>query len=310
MWLMLGFHGSRNRKIEAQSAFFMYTLMGSLLLLSAIIVLILQTGSSNLLILTSHILSPELQMPCFIAFFIALAIKMPMVPFHVWLPQAHTEAPTGGSVILAAILLKLGTYGFLRFCIPLFPDASAYFAPLVIALAVIGVIYSSISACALLDLKQIIAYSSIAHMNISVIGLFSGTLQGLTGAYLYSISHGFVSAGLFLLVGVLYDRYHTRTLKYFRGLVLIMPIYTVLLFLFTLANLSFPGTLSFLAEISIFMSAAAFNPFVLLISSLASIFLPIYLIWTYHKISYGSLSVHLGILAQDITLREFHLIAP
>ena len=235
---------------------------------------------------------------------------MPMIPFHIWLPQAHTEAPTGGSVILAAILLKLGTYGLMRFSLPLFPEASLYFTPLICVMAIIGVLYSCISALSLIDLKQIIAYSSIAHMNVSIIGLFSNDLNGLTGSFLYSISHGFISAGLFLLVGVLYDRYHTRTLKYYRGLVLIMPIYITTLFIFMLMNISFPGSLSFIAEMFIYISAISLSPFVLLSVSLVGILLPIYLIWTYHKISYGSLSLYFSSLAPDLTIKEFHLFLP
>jgi proton-translocating NADH-quinone oxidoreductase chain M len=284
--------------------------MGSLFLLLAIIVLIIQTGTTDYQVLLTIPFNTTQQTYLWFAFFIALAVKMPMIPFHIWLPQAHTEAPTGGSVILAAILLKLGTFGFLRYSIPLFPEASAYFTPLVCVLAIIGVLYSCISALSLIDLKQIIAYSSIAHMNVSMIGLFSNDLNGLSGCYLYSISHGFISAGLFLLVGVLYDRYHTRTLKYYRGLVLIMPLYILIFFIFTLMNISFPGTLSFIAEMFIYISALTISPFVVLLVSLVSIFLPIYLIWTYHKIAYGSLSNYLYSIYQDITIKEFHLFLP
>ena len=252
----------------------------------------------------------NIQKILFLGFFLALAIKMPMIPFHIWLPQAHTEAPTGGSVILAAILLKLGTYGFLRFVLPILPSASFFFSPTIMTLALIGVIYSSISALSLIDLKQIIAYSSIGHMNISMIGLFSNSLLGLTGCYIYSISHGFISAGLFFLVGMLYDRYHTRTLKYYRGLALFMPLYTLSFFLFSLANLSFPGTLGFLAEILIYLSSLLFSPWVLILLSLVSILLPLYIIWTFHKISYGSISNYYGFLTQDLTIKEFHILLP
>jgi NADH:ubiquinone oxidoreductase subunit 4 (subunit M) len=206
--------------------------------------------------------------------------------------------------------LYILTYGFLRFSIPLFPEATAYFSPFVSVIAIIGVLYSCLAALSLIDLKQIIAYSSIAHMNVSMIGLFSNDLNGLTGCFLYSISHGFVSAGLFLLVGFLYDRYHTRTLKYYRGLVLIIPVYVLLLFLFTLANISFPGTLGFIAEMFIYISSLTLSPFVLLIVSLVSILLPVYIIWTYHKIAYGALSAYIYTIYEDITLKEFHLLFP
>jgi NADH:ubiquinone oxidoreductase subunit 4 (subunit M) len=171
-----------------------------------------------------------------------------MIPFHIWLPLAHTEGNTSASIILAAILLKLGTYGFLRFSIPLFPEASIFFLPFIIILSLIGIIYSCISALSLIDLKQIIAYSSIAHMNVSIIGIFSNNINGLLGSYHYSISHGLISTGLFMLIGVLYDRYHTRTLKYYRGLTYIMPIYITIFFLFNLSNISFPGTYGFISE--------------------------------------------------------------
>jgi NADH:ubiquinone oxidoreductase subunit 4 (subunit M) len=163
-----------------------------------------------------------------------------MWPFHIWLPVAHGESSTGTSVILAAVLLKLGSYGFLRYSLPLFPYASEYFSPFVQKLAIISIIYSCLSAFSLLDLKSIIAYSSIAHMNVGVIGIFSNNLKGLSGAYLYAISHGLASSGLFLLAGNIYERYHTKTLKYLRGLVLIMPIFVTFFFFFTLSNLSFP----------------------------------------------------------------------
>jgi proton-translocating NADH-quinone oxidoreductase chain M len=255
-------------------------------------------------------ISTETQKLFWLGFFIALAIKKPMIPFHLWLPKAHVESPTSGSIILAAILLKLGTYGFLRFSIPLFPSATLYYSPFIIKLAIIGVLYSCLAALSLIDLKQIVAYSSIAHMNVSIIGLFSNDLNGLIGCYLYTISHGFVSAGLFLLVGILYDRYHTRTLKYYRGLVFFLPTYVLFLFLFTLANLSYPGSLSFIAEMLIYISCLNISPFVLVFVALVGFLLPIYQIWTFHKISYGDLSNYLGVLYQDKTLLEFHLLFP
>ena len=202
------------------------------------------------------------------------------------------------------------TYGFLRFSIPLFPDATLYFAPFVSVLAIIGVLYSCLAALSLIDLKQIIAYSSIGHMNVSIIGLFSNDLNGLTGCFLYTIAHGFVSAGLFFLVGFLYNRYHTRTLKYYRGLALILPLYVLFLFFFILTNLSFPGSLGFIAEMFIYFSALTLSPFVLFLVSLVSIFLPIYIIWTFQKISFGSLSSHISTLYADITMAEFHILFP
>jgi proton-translocating NADH-quinone oxidoreductase chain M len=310
MYFLIGYYGSRNRKMEAQNLFFLYTLLGSLFLLLAILVLGFQAGTFDYEVLLTMPIDTSQQYLLWLGFFLALAIKMPMIPFHIWLPQAHTEAPTEGSVILAAILLKLGTYGFLRYSLPLFPEASLYFAPFITVLAIIGTIYSCISALSLIDLKQIIAYSSIAHMNVSIVGLFSNDLNGLTGCFLYSISHGFISAGLFLLVGFLYDRYHTRTLKYYRGLVLIIPLYVLLLFIFTLSNISFPGTLGFIAEMLIYISSISISPLATLSITLVSILLPVYFIWTFHKISFGALSPHITTIYQDLNLKEFHLLFP
>lgn len=202
MYFLIGFYGSRNKKIEeAQNKFFIYTLVGSLFLLIGLLSIYLQTGTTDYQLLLTLPLSNSYQIWLFMAFFIAFAIKTPMWPFYIWLPVAHGESSTGTSVILAAILLKLGSYGFLRYSIPLFPFACSYLLPLVLKLAIISIIYSCLSAFSLLDLKSIIAYSSIAHMNVGVIGIFSNDINGLSGAYLYSISHGLASAGLFLLAG-------------------------------------------------------------------------------------------------------------
>lgn len=202
------------------------------------------------------------------------------------------------------------TYGFMRYSLPLFPMASEYFLPLILMLAIISVIYSCITALSLIDLKQIVAYSSIAHMNVGVIGIFSNDLHGISGAFLYSIAHGCVSGGLFLLVGMIYDRYHTRTIKYYRGLVLFMPIYIVLLLLFSLSNLSFPLSLGFIAEFMIYISTIEISPIITILVSTVSVLLPIYFIWTSQRISFGSLSNYLPTLYQDINIKEFHQLFP
>jgi NADH-ubiquinone oxidoreductase chain 4 len=202
------------------------------------------------------------------------------------------------------------SYGFIRYTIPLFPYATNYYLPLILMLAIISVIYSCYSAFSLLDLKSIIAYSSIAHMNVGVIGIFSNDINGLTGAFIYSISHGLVSSGLFLLAGFIYDRYHTKTLKYYRGLVLIKPLYIFLFFIFTLSNISFPLTLGFIAELLILLSTISVSPILTILTLLVTILLPFYFIWSYQRISYGRISNYLPKIYQDINIKEFNLLLP
>lgn len=311
MYFLIGFYGSRNKKIEeAQNKFFIYTLIGSLFLLISLLTLYVQTGTTDYILLLTLPISHTYQKYLWLGFFIAFAIKTPMWPFHIWLPVAHGESSTGTSVILAAILLKLGSYGFIRYSIPLFPYASEYFKPLVLMLAIISIIYSCIAAFSLLDLKSIIAYSSIAHKNVGVIGIFSNDLKGISGAFLYSISHGLASGGLFLLAGKIYERYHTKTLKYYRGLVLIMPVYITTLFIFSLANISFPLSLGFIAELLILLSTINISPFVKVCTGLVTILLPFYFVWTFQRISFGGLSNYLPKIYQDINVKEFALLLP
>jgi proton-translocating NADH-quinone oxidoreductase chain M len=311
MYFLIGFYGSRNKKVEeAQNKFFIFTLVGSLFLLIALLVIFLQTGTTDYQLLLTLPISHTYQIWLWLAFFIAFAIKTPMWPLHIWLPVAHGESSTGTSVILAAILLKLGGYGFLRYSLPLFPFASQYLLPLVLMLAIISIIYSCLSAFSLLDLKSVIAYSSIAHMNVGVIGIFSNDLKGLSGAYLYLISHGLASSGLFLLAGNIYERYHTKTLKYFRGLALFMPIFITLFFIFSLSNISFPLSLGFIAEFMILLSTIEISPFVTISTVLVTILLPFYFIWTFQRISFGTISNYLPVLFQDTNIKEFNLLFP
>jgi len=271
MFFLIGFYGGRNRKIQAAYSFFLYTLLGSLILFLALLVLNCLIGSTSFLILlasTSNI-SKQSQHLVWLAFFLSLAIKIPIMPFHLWLIEAHVESPTAGSILLAAILLKLGSYGFIRFALPLFTDASGYFTPLIGVVSISAVIYSSVACLSQLDLKKIIAYSSIAHMNLSLVGLFSNNFTGVSSSIYFLISHGLISAGLFLLIGVLYDRLHTRTHKYFRGLVMILPLFILLLLIFTLANTAVPMTSGFIAEFYVLGGVANSNPFLTFILPLA-----------------------------------------
>lgn len=310
MFFLIGYFGSRNKKLSALYQFFLYTLQGSLFLFISIVFLYFVGGTTEYPLLLSIEIDRSTQYILWQGFFISFAIKVPMVPFHIWLPLAHTEGNTSASVIQAAILLKLGTYGFLRFSIPQFPEACEFFLPFVTQLAILGIIYSCISALSLIDLKQVIAYSSIAHMNISIIGIFSNNIHGLVGSYCYSISHGLVSGGQFMLVGVQYDRYHTRTLKYYRGLTFIMPVYITLFLIFSLSNLSLPGTFGFASEFLIYYGSALLNPIVTVIITQISFQQPIYFLWTYHKIAYGQFSNHLPVQFDDVTRKEIHLFVP
>jgi NADH-quinone oxidoreductase subunit M len=241
MFLIIGVWGGK-RRIYASFKFFLYTLLGSVLMLLAMIAMYFVAGTSDIPTLLQTKFAPHLQTWLWLAFFASFAVKMPMWPVHTWLPDAHVEAPTAGSVILAGILLKMGGYGFIRFSIPMFPEASAYFAPLVFALSIIAIIYTSLVALMQEDMKKLIAYSSVAHMGFVTMGLFTLTAQGIQGAMFQMVSHGLVSGALFLCVGVIYDRMHTREIAAYGGLVNRMPLYAVALMVFTLANVGLPGT--------------------------------------------------------------------
>ena len=255
MFIIIGVWGSRERRIRAAYMFFLYTLLGSVLMLLAILYIYYQAGTTDYQILLTTTFDPEVQKLLWLAFFASFAVKVPMLPVHIWLPEAHVEAPTAGSVILAGILLKLGSYGFLRFSLPLFPYASVYFTPFIYSFACIAVIYTSLTAIRQTDLKRIIAYASVAHMNLVLIGMFVYNLQGLEGSILQQLSHGLVSGALFLCVGVIYDRHHTRLVKYYSGLAHTMPIYIAIFMFFSMANIALPGTSSFVGEFLILAGA-------------------------------------------------------
>jgi proton-translocating NADH-quinone oxidoreductase chain M len=245
-----------------------------------------------------------------LAFFASFASKVPMVPVHIWLPEAHVEAPTAGSVVLASILLKLGTYGFLRFSLPLFPQASIYFTPLVYTLAVIAVIYTSMTAIRQTDLKRVIAYSSVAHMNLVLIGLFSLTIPGLEGAILQSLSHGFVSGALFLCVGIIYDRHHTRTIKYYGGVVHTMPVFAILFLLFSMANIALPATSSFIGEFLILAGLFKINTTTCFLGATGMVLGGAYCLWLYNRVTFGNIKLQFFKQTSDINKREFLVLLP
>jgi len=272
MFMIIGVWGSRERKVHAVYLFFFYTLSTSLLMLLGIIYIFTVTGTLNVEHLLTWNFTFEEQCALWLSFFFSFASKIPLFPFHIWLPEAHVEAPTVGSVLLAGILLKMGVYGFLRFSLPLFPEASLFFSPIIYLLSCVGIIYASLTATRQTDLKRIIAYSSVAHMNLVTLGVFSFNSVGIQGSILQSISHGFVSGAMFFLIGILYSRYHSRLLFYFAGLVHVMPLYSVLFLIFTMANIALPGTSSFIGEFLILCGVFTINPLFCFFSALGVIF--------------------------------------
>jgi len=310
MFLIIGVYGSRERKIRAAYQFFLYTLIGSLFMLLAILCIYFQVGTTDLQVLTTVEFSEPRQFLLWVAFFLSFAVKVPMIPFHIWLPEAHVEAPTSGSVILAGILLKLGTYGFLRFSIPLFPEATVYFTPFVYTLSVLGIIYASFTTLRQIDLKKIIAYSSVAHMGFVTLGLFSLNTHGVEGALLLMLSHGFVASALFLCIGILYDRTHTRLIRYYGGLVQTMPIFSFFFFIFTLGNLSLPGTSSFVGEFLILLGVFQTNTFIATLAATGMILGGAYSIWLYNRVVFGNLKPQYLHHFADVNRREFFILLP
>ena len=309
MFLIIGIWGGK-RRIYASLKFFLYTLLGSLLMLLAIMKMYGIAGTTDITVLLNTHFAPSLQLWLWLAFFASFAVKMPMWPVHTWLPDAHVEAPTAGSVVLAAILLKMGGYGFLRFSLPMFPDASHTFAPLVFALSVVAIIYTSLVALVQEDMKKLIAYSSIAHMGFVTMGIFTMTPQGLQGAMFLMISHGIISGALFLCVGVIYDRMHTREISAYGGLVERMPRYAVVMLIFTMANIGLPGTSGFVGEFLTMLAAYQVNTWVALLATLGTILAAGYALYLYRRIIFGKLEKPSlkGIL--DLSPREIAILAP
>jgi NADH-quinone oxidoreductase subunit M len=310
MFLIIGVWGGP-RRVYASFKFFLYTLLGSVLMLLAIIAMYWQSGTTDIAVLLNNAAFPaEMQTWLWLAFFASFAVKMPMWPVHTWLPDAHVEAPTAGSVILAAILLKMGGYGFLRFSLPMFPEASDYFAPLVFALSVIAIIYTSLVALMQEDMKKLIAYSSVAHMGFVTMGIFTFTRQGIDGALFQMISHGLVSGALFLCVGVVYDRMHTREIAAYGGLVNRMPLYAFTFMVFTMANVGLPGTSGFIGEFLTLLGAFQNNTWVAFLATTGVILSACYALWLYRRVVFGDLHKHALRAIQDMTPRELACLGP
>lgn len=310
MFLIIGIWGSRERKILASYYFFLYTLLGSVVMLLSILYIFSQVGTTDYETLLTFGFSDIEQKIMWLTFFIAFASKVPMLPVHLWLPEAHVEAPTAGSVILAGVLLKLGTYGFIRFSLPLFPKASFFFTPLVYTIAAVGIIYTSFTAIRQTDFKRIIAYTSIAHMNLVIIGIFSFNNIGLEGAILQSLSHGFVASALFLVIGVVYDRYRTRIVQYYGGLATVMPIYIAVFLFFTIANIAFPGTSSFVGEFLILVGSFKVNTTITFLGATGVIIGGAYSLWLFNRIAFGNLKIQYTQTFLDLSLRESVLFLP
>lgn len=310
LFLIVGIWGGSEARVRASFLLFLYTLAGSLFMLLAIMVIYYNIGSTDFTMISLADISLDGQKLLWLAFFLSMAVKTPLIPFHMWLPRAHAEAPLAGSILLAGLILKLATYGYLRILINFMPDATAYFSPLVQTIAVVTLIYSSLATVRQTDFKALVAYSSIGHMAVVVLGLFSNTIIGIEGAIALSIAHGVISPAMFLLVGgVLYDRFHTRVIRYYRGVTVYMPVFSALFFVTTAFNMAVPLSLNWIGE---FMSLAGIfqrSPLIGLLGASSIVLSACYSIYLYNRISFGAYSRYLS-YTTDISRREFMLMLP
>jgi len=315
MVLIIGVWGSRKEKITAAYYFFFYTLVGSILMLLGIIYIYNLTGTTDyleLLSVASSVIGEDTQKWLFLAFFASFAVKIPKFPFHIWLPLAHVEAPLAGSILLAGVLIKMGSYGIMRFALPLLPDASIYFAPLVNTLAVLAIIYASLTTIRQTDLKRIIAYSSVSHMGVVMLGLFSLTTIGIEGSIVLQVAHGIVSSGLFIVVTLLYERHHSRIVKYYRGLAITMPLFAITFVILTLANIGVPLTCNFIGEFLSLYGIFSTSYWLGVLGSLGMVLSACYALFLLNRVIYADLSPYVvsSPLNRDLSRREFAILLP
>lgn len=310
MFLLIGLGGSRPRKVRAAYLLVLYTLVGSLAMLPCVLLMYSQAGSTSYVLLATEMWAPARQYVLWWGLFLAFAVKVPMIPLHLWLPEAHVEASTAGSVLLAGVLLKLGSYGLLRFSLPLLPEASAYYGPLVLCLSMMGLVYASLTTLRQVDLKKLVAYSSIAHMSMVILALFTLNDMGAVGGSFLMLAHGVASPALFLLVGAMYDRAHTKALKYLGGAATAMPVYSVFLFLFSLCNMALPLTPNFIGEFLCLCSVFAHNLVALFGALIAVILSAAYTMWAYARVVHGMPKPQYFEALTDLNRREVWTLLP
>ncbi len=317
MYLLIGVWGGP-RRIYAAVKFFLYTMLGSVLMLVAILVLFFsysdplthQHTFDLVTLVKAHSLTGRMALLGFCAFGLAFAIKVPMFPFHTWLPDAHVEAPTAGSVILAGVLLKMGTYGFIRFCLPLFPEAAIQFAPLISILAIIGIIYGALVAMAQTDIKKLVAYSSVSHLGFVMLGMFAFTLEGMAGSVLQMINHGLSTGALFLIVGMLYERRHTRQVADFGGIAKVVPVFTIFFLIVTLSSIGLPGLNGFVGEFLILIGTFKVNPIYAIYATFGIVLAAAYMLRMFRSVMYGPLDKEENKSLKDLNAREILVLVP